>query len=49
MYATAASVAAAPDVPVESVGERQVKGRKESVEVYRVLTPEAESPEVSQS
>src|SRR5437763_13953334 len=49
VFATAATVAAAPNVPVESIGERQVKGRKESVEVYRVLTPEAESPEVSQS
>jgi class 3 adenylate cyclase/DNA-binding NarL/FixJ family response regulator len=36
ILATASTIAAAPDVPVESVGSRQVKGRKESVEVYRV-------------
>ena len=41
VLATAASVAAAPEIPVESIGPRLVKGRKESVEVYRVLAPEA--------
>jgi len=48
VFATAATVAAAPSVSVESVGARQVKGRKESIEVYRVLVPEAEAPEVPQ-
>jgi class 3 adenylate cyclase/FixJ family two-component response regulator len=36
VLATAATVSAAPDVPVEPAGTRQVKGRKEPVEVYRV-------------
>ena len=34
---TAATVAAAPFIECESVGSKQVKGRKESVEVYRVV------------
>jgi class 3 adenylate cyclase len=42
VLATAATVTAAPDVPVESVGARQVKGRKESVEVYLVLMSEGQ-------
>jgi adenylate cyclase len=42
VLATAATVALAPAIPVESVGPREVKGRKESVEVYRVLAPEPE-------
>jgi adenylate cyclase len=37
VLATAATVAAAPRVPVEPAGTRQVKGRKEPVELYRVL------------
>ena len=43
ILATAATVAAVPGIPVESVGPRQVKGRKESVEVYRVLAEEPET------
>jgi class 3 adenylate cyclase len=43
VLATAATVGAVPDIPVESVGPRLVKGRKESVEVYRVLSPEPEA------
>ena len=43
VLATAATVAAVPGIPVESVGPWQVKGRKESVEVYRVLAPEPEA------
>jgi class 3 adenylate cyclase len=43
VLATAASVAAAPAIPVESVGPREIKGRKETVEVYRVLAPEPEA------
>jgi class 3 adenylate cyclase len=39
VLATAATIAAVPGFPVEPVGPRQVKGRKESVEVYRVLGP----------
>jgi len=46
VFATGATVAAAPAVHVESVGPRLVKGRKESVEVYRVLAAETETPEV---
>ena len=42
VLATAASVAAAPEIPVESVGPRLVKGRKESVEVYLVMATEAQ-------
>jgi len=43
VLATAATVMAAPDVPVESIGPREIKGRKETVEVYRVLAPEPEA------
>ena len=43
VVATAATVAAAPGVPVESMGAREVKGRKESVEVYRVVAAEPEA------
>jgi class 3 adenylate cyclase len=43
VLATAATVAAAPEVPVESVGAREVKGRKESVEVYLVLAQEEQT------
>jgi class 3 adenylate cyclase len=43
VLATAATVAAAPGVRVESIGPRQVKGRKESVEVYRVLAQEVQT------
>jgi adenylate cyclase len=39
VLATAATIAAVPGIPVEPVGPRQVKGRKESVEVYRVQAP----------
>jgi class 3 adenylate cyclase/DNA-binding NarL/FixJ family response regulator len=42
ILATAATVGLSPGVSVESVGEKLVKGRKESVEVYRVLAPEPE-------
>ncbi len=37
VLATAATVAAAPGIPVEPAGTRQVKGRKEPVVLYRVL------------
>jgi class 3 adenylate cyclase len=46
VLATAATVAGAPGISAESVGARLVKGRKESVEVYRVLAAEAQVPEV---
>ena len=36
IVAAASTVAAAPSVPCESIGPRQVKGREESVEVFRV-------------
>ena len=39
VLATAATIAAVPGFSVEPVGPRQVKGRKESVEVFRVLGP----------
>jgi class 3 adenylate cyclase/ActR/RegA family two-component response regulator len=46
VLATAATVAAAPGVPAESVGPREVKGRRESVEVFRLVPPEpAERPD----
>jgi class 3 adenylate cyclase/DNA-binding NarL/FixJ family response regulator len=38
VLATAATVAGAPGVPVESVGPREVRGRRESVEVYRLVS-----------
>jgi len=44
VLATAATIAAAPGFSVEPVGPRQVKGRKESVDVYRVLATRPESP-----
>lgn len=37
ILATAATVSAAPSVPCEPAGSRTVKGRREPVEVYRVL------------
>jgi class 3 adenylate cyclase len=37
VLATAATVAAAPDILVEAVGMKQVKGRQEAVETFRVL------------
>jgi len=37
IVAAASTVAAAPDVPCESIGPRTVKGREEPVEVFRVL------------
>lgn len=37
VVATDSTVAAAPDVPCESVGARLVKGRAEPVEVFRVV------------
>jgi class 3 adenylate cyclase len=46
VLATAATVAGAPGISAESVGARLVKGRKESVEVYRVLAAEAQVREV---
>jgi class 3 adenylate cyclase/DNA-binding NarL/FixJ family response regulator len=42
VLATAATIALAGDISAESIGPREVKGRKESVEVYRVLTPDQE-------
>jgi class 3 adenylate cyclase/ActR/RegA family two-component response regulator len=40
VLAAEATVKAAPDIPAESVGPKQVKGRKELVETYRVTVPE---------
>jgi adenylate cyclase len=37
VVATAGTIAAAPGIDAESIGPRQVKGRSEPVEVYRVL------------
>ena len=37
IVAAAATVAAAPGVPCEPIGPRQVKGREEPVEVFRVV------------
>jgi adenylate cyclase len=37
IVAAATTVAAAPDIPCESIGPRKVKGREESVEVFRVV------------
>jgi adenylate cyclase len=37
VVATAGTIAAAPRIDAESIGPRQVKGRSEPVEVYRVL------------
>jgi class 3 adenylate cyclase len=36
IVASASTVAAAPEIPADPVGARQVKGREEPVEVYRV-------------
>ncbi len=38
VLATAASIAAAPDVRAKPAGSKQVKGRKEAVEAFRVLS-----------
>jgi adenylate cyclase len=40
ILAAASTARAAPDVATEAVGLREVKGRKEPVETYRVLTPD---------
>ena len=46
VLATAATVAAAPAVAVEPVGAREVKGRRETVEVFRLIPPApGEQPE----
>jgi class 3 adenylate cyclase/DNA-binding NarL/FixJ family response regulator len=37
IVASAATVAAAPDLPCEPIGLRRIKGREEPVEVFRVL------------
>ncbi len=37
IVATASTVAAAGGIPCESIGKRQVKGREEAVEVFRVV------------
>ena len=37
IVAAATTVAAAPDIPCESIGPRKVKGREEPVEVFRVV------------
>jgi class 3 adenylate cyclase/DNA-binding NarL/FixJ family response regulator len=42
IVASAATVAAAPGVRAESIGERQVKGREEPVQVHRVFAREPE-------
>ena len=39
VLATAATVAAAPGIPATPAGARQVKGRSEPVELYRVVAP----------
>jgi len=41
VLASAAAVAAAPEIDFELVGPRQVKGRREWVELYRILRPTA--------
>ena len=41
IVAAAKTVAAAPDVPVEPIGPRLVKGREEPVEVFRVVSADA--------
>jgi class 3 adenylate cyclase/DNA-binding NarL/FixJ family response regulator len=41
IVAAAATVAAAPGIPVEPVGSRRVKGREEPVDVFRVRIPKA--------
>ena len=42
IVASATTIASAPSVSCESIGSRQVKGRVEPVEVYRVLVDELE-------
>jgi len=37
IVAAVSTVAAAPDVRVEPIGHRHVKGRQETVEAFRVL------------
>jgi class 3 adenylate cyclase len=37
IVASVSTVAAAPEVTVEPIGHRQVKGRQEAVEAFRVL------------
>jgi class 3 adenylate cyclase len=37
IVATAGTIAAAPGIAVEFIGPRQVKGRTEPVDAYRVL------------
>jgi adenylate cyclase len=44
VLATAASVQAAPDISAEAIGPRQVKGRAEAVETYRIEEDEATFP-----
>jgi class 3 adenylate cyclase len=45
ILATAATVQAAPGLPAEPIGSRQVKGRKEPVETFRIpIAAEAEDP-----
>ncbi|HJY31349.1 MAG TPA: adenylate/guanylate cyclase domain-containing protein, partial [Actinomycetota bacterium] len=44
IVASATTIASAPSITCESIGSRQVKGREEPVDVYRVLVGE---PEVS--
>jgi len=39
IVAAASTVAAAPSIGCEPIGSRQVKGREELVEVYRILVP----------
>jgi adenylate cyclase len=45
VLATAASVQAAPDIAAEAIGPRQVKGRAEPVETYRIEEAEADEAE----
>jgi adenylate cyclase len=40
ILAAASTANAAPDISSEPIGFKQVKGRKEPVETYRILTPE---------
>jgi adenylate cyclase len=44
IVASASTVAAAPDVATEPIGPRQVKGREEPVEVFRVHAVSGERP-----
>ncbi|HYT81687.1 MAG TPA: adenylate/guanylate cyclase domain-containing protein [Actinomycetota bacterium] len=45
ILATAATVKAAPGLPAEPIGSRQVKGRKEPVETFRItISEEASEP-----